>query len=185
MDSSQTFNYWPQIMFIANLVISGLVGFVAAWVKLSNCQVRIGTIETDTKEIKKQILEIIEKLAYMQGGLERDRAHPKYIESKSPLSLTDQGKAVLLDSHGKEYVDQNKQMLINEIKNKAPNSAYDIQEFSREIIELHSDDKSFVPIKDFAFLRGEKLKYIIDVLGIYLRDITLKELGFDISDIKD
>ncbi len=179
-------SYWPEIAFAVNLIISGFVGFIGAWVKLSTLQVKITTLEKDVDTIKTQNIEIIQKLAYLQGGLERDREHTReYVKSQSPLALTDQGKAILLDSKGKDFIDNKKSLLIDEIKSKSPKTAYDVQEISKKIIENHSNDDDFNSIKDFVFFKGERLENLIEVMGIYLRDIALKELGFNISDIKD
>lgn len=175
--------YIPQIMFAVNLVVAGIVGFVGAWVKLSKCDSTITAHSTALKEISDKLTSLGERIAKLEGGVERDRA--AWVQKKSPLSLTSAGEKVLSESHGKAYIDNNKLSLISAIKKENPKTAYDVQELSRKVIVQKSNDDAFSPIKNFAFMRGESLDRVIDVLGIYLRDIALKELGFNLSDIKD
>ncbi len=134
-------------------------------------------------KLNDKINEIIQRLAIIEGGLERDRANI-YIKSKSPLSLTEKGKALLLDSNGKDYIDSKKSEFIEELKLKKPKTAYDVQELSRKIIEQRTSNDEFNQIKEYAFKQGLKLDIIVDVLAIYLRDLMLLELGFKIEDIK-
>lgn len=145
---------------------------------------KIDTLDKNFEKIDSRLLGIIERIAKLESGLERDREHSRLVQSKSPLTLTDQGKVVLLDSHGKDFVDENLDKLIKEIRQYHPKSAYDVQEISRKVIEENSSTDEFIPIKDYTFAKGKNLKDVIEVIGIYLRDIALKELGFDITDLK-
>jgi hypothetical protein len=137
----------------------------------------------DKTDVK--ISSFSERLAKLEAGIERDRVHNKYIKADSPLNLTDKGKVVLLDSKGKDYIDFYKNELMSDIKRANPKTAYDIQELSKKVIQEKASNDSFIPIKDYAYKEGENLESIIEVMGIYLRDIVLKEWGFEISDIKD
>lgn len=132
-----------------------------------------------TQEIKL----LATQLAELKGGIERDRVYGGLVQSKSPLSLTDKGILVLNESGGRDYIDNNKDTFIQEISSKHPKSSYDIQEFSKVVLEEHKDDEKFIKIKDYAFKKGILLDFIIMALSIYLRDFALEKLGFKIDDI--
>jgi len=139
----------------------------------------------EIKNIHEKILNVTIKLSNIEGGLDIAKNLHAYIQTKSPLSLTNMGKALLLDSKGKEFVDARKKKFLEEIKLKKPKTAYDVQELSKKLIEGSVELDEFNEIKEFAFRKGLNLEIIIAVLGIYLRDFLLSELDFKVEDIKD
>lgn len=167
-----------------SIAFSVLTTLIVLFLMLGQYKNKVDTLIALTSEHKFDIKELIKDVAALQSGIDRDRAHG-LAQSKSPLSLTDKGKALLLDSHGKDFVDEYKNELISIIKSKAPYTAYDVQELSDDVIKNMSSSHSFNKLKDFAFNNGMKLDDIIFVMSLYLRDLALKELGFDIKDIKD
>jgi len=150
---------------------------------LGQYKFKIDNTVKDVDKINGKFEIMIERIAKLEVGLERDREHNRFVQSRSPLTLTDEGRIALLESSGKNYIDQYKDDLISLIKTQNPKTAYGVQELSQKVIEERSNDDSFNPIKNFVFSKGLKLKILIEIMGIYLRDIALKELGFDISDL--
>lgn len=170
-------------IIVSSGAVAALVSFISVTLMIGKYREKVDTSEANIKTHTTKIDSLSEKVSKLEGGLERDRATTGYVKRKSPLSLTEKGKALLLDSKGNKYIDDNKQKLVDAVKSAAPKTAYDVQELSRSITESHSNDDSFSPIKEFAFKEGLDLKDILDVMGIYLRDIALPEFGFNISQI--
>lgn len=174
---------------VTTILSSGFISFV---VTLLVCMTYLGKykekIDTHEKNIdnhNKKISELIEGLAFLKGGLDRDRAVSDYFKSKSPLSLTDKGKAVLLDSRGKDYIDSRKNKFLEEIKSEKPKTAYDVQELAKKVIEKRISYDEFNDIKEYAFKNALKLDLILEILGLYLRDLVLPEFGFKVEEIKE
>ena len=93
--------------------------------------------------------------------------------------MTEKGKALLLDSKGKDYIDAHIDSLIKDINDVSPKTPYDVQELAKKILEQRSNDDSFNQIKEFAYKQGFELNLIIEVMRIYLRDQALAKLEFN------
>lgn len=165
-------------------VVSLIVTLLVIMVFMGKYKEKVDRHDKNFDKSNDKIDKLSERLASLEGGLERDRAKSEYIKSQSPLSLTEKGKALLLDSGGKDYIDSKKEEFFEEIKFERPKTAYDVQELTRSVIEKHTNEDNFNKIKEFAFKKGLKLDVILEVLGIYLRDLALPELGFKFDDIK-
>jgi hypothetical protein len=93
--------------------------------------------------------------------------------------LLEDGKALLLDSGGKEYIDSKKEELFEEIKLEYIKNAFDIQDWprmgdaSRIVMEKQTKKDEFTKIKDFSSENDIKLGVVLDVLGIYLSELAL------------
>lgn len=175
-----TSDVWAIVISVVLSIVTALIVF---WGKFSAAQTEIKNLKDRLEKIETKLTEACEKLATEVGRGERDRAHDDLVKRESPLSLTDKGKALLLDSGGENYVETNKAKLIKIIKDKKPTSAYDVQEFAKAVIREVSTTADFIPIKDYLYKQGLDLDRAVAVLGIYLRDMALPELGFTREDI--
>lgn len=101
-------------------------------------------------------------------------------QANSPLKLTEKGKKILEDSGGKKYVEDHCDYLIDQIKQRKPTTAYDIQILAIETAKQFQDSDDF---KNYAFETGIYTDDIGFVMGIYLRNKAIKKLGFKIKDI--
>ena len=96
--------------------------------------------------------------------------------------LLEEGKGLLLDSSGKEYIDSKKEELFEEIKLEYIKNAFDIQDWprmgdaSRIVIEKQTKKDEFTKIKKFASENDIKLGVVLDVLGIYLSELALRAI---------
>lgn len=171
---------------ITIIVSSGLVSVAVTLctilIAFGKYKEKIDTHGTNIEKHDNKINTLSDRVSRLEGGIDRDR---EYIDRKSPLSLTEKGKALLLDCGGKDFIDNNKKNLIEAINLHHPKTAYDVQELSRQVITEQSNDDNFNAIKNFTYMEGLALETVINVLGIYLRDIALDELKFNITDIKD
>jgi hypothetical protein len=174
---------------IVGMVVSS--GIVSAIVSLLSVVFTTGKykqkVETNEKELDKhdiKISEISDRISRLEGGIDRDRIYQNsYIQRKSPLSLTEKGKAVLLDSKGKDFIDKNKDNLLENLKNLNPKTSYDVQELSRKILDEETKKEDFNKIKEYAFKNGLQLDLIMDIMGIYLRDEVLSDFNFNVNDL--
>lgn len=166
--------------WVINTICSGIMGALSGWGAISYKMGKyIEKIEKLEKEVS-LIGTIRERLAKVETG---KADITTYIQSKSPLSLTDKGKLVLYESDGHNFIEKNKQALLDEIKSKKPKTAYDVQTYSEEVIKEKSNQESFNSIKNYAFKEGIELGIIIKIMGIYLRDFALSENGFAINEL--
>lgn len=161
------------IIAIINLVIT-LIG-ISYW--FGKYAEKINNLEKNSASIQ----DLRERLAKVEAG--KANISSQYFQANSPLSLTDKGKAVLLDSSGKDYIEKNKDVLLKQIKERSPKNAYDVQEYSIDIIKSKTQLDDFNPIKNYAFKEGLDFDLVIKILGIYLRDFALIDNGFNINEL--
>lgn len=109
--------------------------------------------------------------------------------SRSPIALTELGERVLNAIGGKEFVDNNIELLIKEMDAHGIKTALDSQTFAPIIINKISNQDNFNKIKDYAFKNPYykenentereiriplDMGTITNVMGIYLRDKYLE-----------
>jgi len=157
--------------------VSGLVTFLIILLYVGKYREKVDRHDKDNERLNQQILDISKNLSKLEGLIENNKNSNIYIARKSPLNLTDKGKALLIDSSGKDYIDLRINEFLKEIKKKSPKTAYDVQELSIQLVEKRTKSDEFNNIKEFSFRQGLSLDTLTQVLGIYLRDILLKKLG--------
>lgn len=118
----------------------------------------------------------------MGRNTERLIAYPDDYIGFTHYILLEDGKALLLDSSGKEYIDSKKEELFEEIKLEYIKNAFDIQDWprmgdaSRIVMEKQTKKDEFNTIKEFASENDIKLGVVLDVLGIYLSELALRTI---------
>jgi hypothetical protein len=120
-------------------------------------------------------------LSTLEGGFNAGVA--SITKRESPISLNDKGIELLENSGAKEFVDNNKTVLIEKIKVLGHGTAYDIQENARKSVMEMEKDSTFNPLKKYAFDKGTDLSLITVAASLYLRDIALPEFGFSLVDV--
>lgn len=104
--------------------------------------------------------------------------------SHSPLRLTEIGKEILKQSGIGEMASQFKDQLLQKIREENPETAYDVQEITRQVFrDFDFGSDNVRKLKEYAFQNGKwQLFDILDVGAIYFyRNISLKEFGFNIE----
>lgn len=173
------------IISVVGVVLSAVVGFIAAANKLgkyeekvNGLEKKVGELEAETKSISMKLTECSTKLD------ERTQSYASTLtKRKSPVSLTDKGEYLLKRSESDVFVLENQKELVEKIKDKNPKSAYDVQILAKEVIESLQNEDRFTKFKDFAFKEGIELDAIFIVMSLYLRDIAIPLLGFKIEEI--
>lgn len=160
---------------IAVSVIAPLVfGIIGAFIGFIRMGEKVKQLEKDNDDEKKEIKEIRDKVIACETSL---KEREPFLKRKSPVSLTDRGNTFLDESGGRNFVDNHFARLRLAVEERAPKTAYDIQEYSREVIDGMKEGDDFNILKEYLFKEGLELKDLVAVMGIYLRDKILVEKG--------
>ena len=160
---------WIRPIVVVAVPTIALVISMAMWVgKHKEWMKGIDEFKQDTKRTLAEIRGDIKKLLAAQP--------PSVLASTSPVRLTDLGKEVSKCVGAAGCAEQIAARLVDEVRGK---SAYEIQEFCisymRDGYERTSEqDRAF---KECAYEHGIKLKQVLDVCAVELRDRLLHLLG--------
>ncbi len=103
-------------------------------------------------------------------------------KEQSPLTLTDAGNALLCDSGGKKYIEDNEKSLIKNFNDL--DNAFDIQEKAKDIIrEKMKEPNALKNIKIYLFDNGKSVEDIVLVMGLELRDAVFKHKGIAVEQV--
>jgi len=173
------------IVFISNLALSALVGFITASFRIGEYKNKVDNLETTLGKdehagLRKTVGDLNSKVVACETSL---KEREPLARRKSPISLTDRGNVLLNQSGGKQFVDENYDDLRKKVDEMNPTTSYDIQEDSKKIVnELEKDDR-INPLKDYLFKDGSSLDDLFFVMGIYLRNKILKDKGWNLDEI--
>lgn len=173
------------IIFVINIVISGLVGFVVASMRIGIYKNKVDNLETTVGKdehggLRKTVGDMRDKVIACETSLKEREPLTK---RKSPISLTERGLGLLKNSGGEKFVDDNFDELLKKVDELKPTTAYDVQEDAKKVIEGLREDERLNPIKEFLFKDGSSLDEVATVMGIYLRDKVLKHKDWNVEDI--
>ena len=129
--------------------------------------------------LNKRFLRLEERFSYFSNRISAELGITLFIESKSPIVLTESGEELAEEVSAQEWVDRVSGTLKEEVKDL---DAYGIQDFCFEYVDR--EENQYNPeeekvIRDSAFKRGISTYYIRQVLAIKLRDKLLKEAGLE------
>ncbi len=147
-------------------------------------------LEKNTKnidEIRTDIVYIKANLSVLAEAINKEKQH--LVQSHSPLSLTEEGKAVAKELDAERLIASNWESKIlplmrTELKSKNP---YDIQQYCLEkftvLPEKFLSTESLEHIKFFAYNKGKSIFQYLQVMGIIIRDRYMQENNIPIDDI--
>ena len=102
----------------------------------------------------------------------------RIIQATSPLNLTEYGKQLVEESGFTKTLQDNKNLILDWIKEKSPKTQYDAQEISREVLLAHKDNVVFEPLKEYTYKHGEtSLEQILRAGSIVICNEIIKELN--------
>lgn len=154
-----------------SIVTSALTAFAIVAYKMGRYSEKIDQLEK---------CNLNSRLSRLEGQF--DQSGP-VTKKKSPVSLTDRGEKILVDSGGKKFVDENFEELKNKVETPNPQTSYDVQETAKTVINGLKEDLRLNPLKEYLFKEGLDLETLNIVLGVYLRDKILAEKGWNIEDV--
>ena len=112
-----------------------------------------------------------------------------YIQSHSPVSLTDEGKKVAEEMGADAIIDKNWGVISEVLKEVDGKNAYDVQQFcintAEERPERFFDPATIDKVKMFAFQKGKHVILFYSVLGLLIRDRYFSEHGTPLSRADD
>ena len=108
----------------------------------------------------------------------------QFASSKSPLVLNEKGTNILNNSGVKELVDSGLPQLIEEIREKNPQNAYEVQECARKVMLNIKNNTTLLPkLQNGAFNTGVDVDSVLFAGSLYLRDLALPKFNFKLEDI--
>ena len=140
--------------------------------------------------MEKKIDKILKKLDGMEtklndlwksNNMDIYNEYPPFVQSKSPISLTTLGLAILKKYKGDAYIEKEKVKLLQEIKDRSFKSPLDVQEFSRKLILSKFSSDEFNEIKNLIYETPTWENNSVNptslsmIMGLYLRDQYLKK----------
>lgn len=169
---------WNFLKPIGDMLLADLKATIIG--RLSSVETKIDRVEADIKEIKSDIKSLnyragkLETASIeMQGIFKRAGApifQPLELTGGSPLKLTDFGEEVATKVDGYSFIEKNKDFLFALILKRQPKTAYDVQVFSRKVLEEIIDNPIMNTAKSVAYKEPLEIGIILNVLGIILRD---------------
>lgn len=106
--------------------------------------------------------------------------HPLTIKPGSPFIMTDYGKKLVDESGFPKIFKQNKVRIIDSVKSRRPQTNYDIQEYSKDVLlQDFINDPMIKPIKDYAYKNALNINIILETASLIIRDEVIKEFKFD------
>ncbi len=160
-------------------IISGVIGVLVSvcgiLIKLGGKLQILQDLKNRFEKFENKMDGLLERVSRVEGKLESSPT-----SSSSPVKLTSIGEEILVNSGIKEATDKSKNELSKLVKEKNPKTAYDIQEYCRDVFEnFNWSDDDLNKFKKFSFQSGKwKLFDIYEVGAIYFRDILLRDPDF-------
>ena len=126
-------------------------------------------IKPTLKEVDKKVLVLWEKI---------------FAVSHSPIRLNPLGEKILKGSGIKEMVDARLPELLDSVREKKPQNAYQVQEFSKQVVsDIKNDLNILSKLQDGAYKTGVDVDSVLLVGSLYLRDLVLPEFNFKLEEI--
>jgi hypothetical protein len=146
--------------------------------KVDNLEITVGKDEHNG--LRKTVGDMRDKVVSCETSL---KERGPLIQARSPMTLTARGEKFLEESGSKKFVDDNFEELLRAVDKLKPKTAYDVQEDSRKVVENLSESNRLNFIKNYLFKQGETMTNAVSVIGIYLRDLILKNKNWNVDDI--
>ena len=163
--------------------------------KRDECKMRIAGLESDSNAIVKRIdamqadvSELKSDMSYMKGRFDAVlEVASSWTQSKSPISLTDEGERVMKELEIGKTIDENWERIQRSIKGMNIKNPYDIQQYCIETASVNLNwffpDEKIEMLKRYAFKNGISLFSFGRPIGVMIRDRYLAEIGIDIEDV--
>lgn len=137
---------------------------------------RVSSIETSIKWIKEQLDDVSRRVFTLW--------EERVARARSPIKLNQRGEDILEKSGIKDLIDNGLPQFLDSVKEKNPQNAYQVQEFSKEaVFRIKLNPEILTKLQNGAFGVGTDIDTLLLVGGIYLRDLLLLKLGFKLEDV--
>lgn len=151
----------------------GIIGtlILIAW-KTGN---RFGTIDKSLEWLTDRVKDLKTDI---------DNVKNPAFQNHSPVVLTDKGNEWLVGSGMKNYIDSNRDFLMESCSAKKETNAYEVQEHIFNLFDKMEFDKELDnQFKEYAFKQGISMELLRRIGAIYFRDICLNNFKMQLKDV--
>jgi len=178
---------WTEVGIIVGIIgalLSVLAFIVSKIFNLGKISNRLQTVESDTKDIKKDIKELGRDLTKRMDEIMSLSARKGLAESQSPMQLSDKGKKVLKNSGIDTVVSDKFDSIVEQVKKLKPANSYQAEHAVLTVVSnLVNDPTLKDAIEEGAFNSGYAIGSVLFAGGLYIRDRVLEKLDFKIDEI--
>jgi hypothetical protein len=192
LDITQVFqDKWPEFTLYAVIAI---VGIVVVWriarFYYTNYSVRMRAVEdkvrdSDCARHGRAINDfdgttkiILHKIDFIEKALiaSDKKLLSAFAKSNSPLQLNQRAIDLMTSSGADRILERHRDVLIKQIEELNPATAYDVEQNAYKVLILNSDASWFIPLKEYIFnnpvFQGENISMdaICFVMSLPLRD---------------
>lgn len=165
-------------------IIKSAFGKVADWNncvnRLDNIESRLAKLDEINKYYSERLVKIETILSIKHRGLESI-----FSQKHSPRVLNTLGLQIFNDMNGQSFLLKNKDKLFEEIDNRNPHAALDVETFAGVALAMSVNEEWFIPIKSFVYNcptikteGGNEIDITIEtacyVMSLPLRDMYLE-----------
>lgn len=182
-------NYPELCLIVALLIIGGVIVhfFYKFHYRIKRNEDDICSVNTRINTIESMRSDILTIKNFLMAT--QPRSASLFTQKMSPRKLNNNGIILLDMVEGMQFLENNKNRLLELISEKSPKTALDVEAFSTEILMELADDDIFSPIKDIVYkspsitlkdANGNDVTYefsfqdVLYVLSIPLRDMYLE-----------
>lgn len=169
---------WNFVKSLGDMFLADLKAAIIG--RLSSVETKLDRVEVDIKEIKSDVKGLNHRVGRLETATVEMRGifqkagvpifQPLELTGGSPWKLTAYGEDVAKKVDGYSFIENNKDFLFVLIDKRQPKNAYDVQVFSRKVLEEIIDNPITNGIKSVACREPLDIGIILNVLGIILRD---------------
>lgn len=147
------------------------IGFIAFLIYIGGLFQKVKDICKEFPLIKTALTRISEIL--LQKGFSKESV---YLQSNSPVSLTEKGIEAINKSGFNEFYEENKNIIKNKLDKYKINNMADLEEACKEVMNNIEDSlPKYETLKTFAYNEGIPILELLFACAIALRDIIAKE----------
>ena len=162
------------------VVVMGLTFYFLFKYFLKPIKKSIKRIDLDLTNVNNAVVEIQSCLKPYFKQNRREIIHPLTIKPGSPWVLTEYGEDLVEKSGFLKILKENRDIIVNAVKARNPQTNYDIQKFSKDILlKDFINDSMMKPVKNYAFEKNMSVETILEPAGLLVRDEVMKEIKFD------
>ena len=171
---------------------NGLYYLAGAWVVWEAARfyfVRFCRVEKGVESITAVCAKLETRLSKIETVLDRichylaakEGLSTDFFSANSPMMLNDLAKRLLVESGGKDFANDQSEVLIAELENRAPKTKLDVQQTAVLVVFDSTVSDKFNRIKDFIYqnpiYEGEKIELttLVNIIALYLRDKYLEK----------
>ena len=141
------------IIGAALALLSAIGGIIAFAVKVGQFTEKFKNIETSYSDLATTVTKLSEKMIKVESilMLKYKNASDVLTAKNSPRMLTSIGETVYKDMKGQEFLNTYKELLFSKISNEHPDTAWDVENASMNVLISLLDDDIINDIKVFVY----------------------------------